>query len=301
MKTRLVPIAAIAAAISVGLAPSASAATNDTPQATSANWSGYVAGGSSASATTQFSSVSGSWVEPSVDCSTSDGDAAFWVGLGGSGQGNGSLEQVGTQANCSNQQGAYHYAWYELVPQAPVMLDIAISPGDRVAANVSVSGSTVTVSLTDQTTGASTRNMLQMQNPDVSTADWIAEAPSECDSSGSCTPLPLPDFGSVSITGASATANGHTGTISDPSWSSQAVQLGGAGQLADPSAGLVGDGSSAGATPSSLSSDGSSFSVAWESADTQQSQSSGDPGASGYGYPGDGPGYTPGYDYGAGY
>ena len=60
-----------------------------------------------------------------------------------------------------------------------------------------------------------------MQNPDTSSAEWIAEAPSQCDSTSSCTPLPLADFGTVQFTGASATANGHTGSIDDSNWSSQ--------------------------------------------------------------------------------
>ena len=82
-------------------------------------------------------------VEPSVDCTTNDGVAAFWVGLGGAGQGNGSLEQVGTQATCSNGSSSGHYAWYELVPAAPVRLDMTVNPGDHMNARVSVSGTTV--------------------------------------------------------------------------------------------------------------------------------------------------------------
>ena len=40
-----------------------------------------------------------------------------------------------------------------------------------------------------------------MSNPDTSSAEWIAEAPSQCDGSGSCQPLPLADFGTVQFTG----------------------------------------------------------------------------------------------------
>jgi hypothetical protein len=306
MKTsRIVSTLAAVVAAAICMAPAASAASTDTNEATSANWSGYVAGGSSGDGSQQFSSVSGSWVEPTVDCTTSDGVAAFWVGIGGAGEGNGSLEQVGTQAACSNGSSADHYAWYELVPAAPVRLDVAISPGDHVAARVSVSGTAVAVTLTDQTTGASTTKNLQMDSPDVSSAEWIAEAPSSCDQSGNCTPLSLANFANVSFTNASATANGHTGSISDSTWGSHAVQLlGGSQDQQYTGAGFASDTSSASAAPSSLSSDGSSFSVAWQSATAQQASSgSTDPGSGGYVDPSGGSGSTSGYDngYGGGY
>jgi hypothetical protein len=175
------------------------------------------------------------------------------------------------------------------VPAAPVRLDLAIQPGDHIAAKVDVSGTNVTVSLTDQTTGQSATKTLQMSDPDTSSAEWIAEAPSACDGSGSCQPLPLADFGTVEFTSATATANGHTGTISESNWTAQPVALGSAG-ASDVS--FNADSGSDGANPSSLSSDGSSFSV-----DVQAASATGGAagGAGDYGY-GDG-----GYPSGGGY
>jgi len=185
------------------------------------------------------------------------------------------------------------------VPAAPVKLDLAIEPGDHISAKVSVSGSNVTVSLSDQTTGQSTTKTLQMDNPDTSSAEWIAEAPSACDGSGSCQTLPLADFGTVQFTSATATANGHTGTISDPNWSAQPVQLGGSG-ASDVSYGA--DTGSSGASPSSLSSDGSSFSVAAQasSGSTGAADGAGGYGDGGYGYGDGGYGGYPGGGYGYG-
>jgi hypothetical protein len=160
-----------------------------------------------------------------------------------------------------------------------------------------------------------------MNSPDVSSAEWIAEAPSICEaadasSTGNCTPVSLANFGTVTFTDASATANGTTGTISSSAWSAQRVQLDGSNGVATGYHGIqdlsANGGGSASATPSSLSPDGSSFSVAWQSAGSQSvgsSSSSADPG-SGYG-PGDGygpgggygrsDGYGGGYGYGLGY
>ena len=283
-------------------AGSAAAATPSS-EAVSENWAGYVAGNSSGG--TRFSSVSGSWVQPSATCGSGQTYSAFWVGLGGSGHGSGSLEQIGTQSDCNTDGSANYYAWYELVPAAPVNLALTIQPGDHVSARVSVSGSHVTVSLSDQTSGQSSTKTLQMSNPDTSSAEWIAEAPSQCDSMSNCQPLPLADFGTVQFTGASATANGHTGPISDSDWSSQAIALGSNGSY---DVSLGSGGSSAGATPSSLSSDGSSFSVAWQqNGATDTSGSSGAAGSAGdngygdggYGYGGYPGGYG-GYGYGGG-
>ena len=217
--------------------------------------------------------------------------------------GSSALEQTGTQADCNADGSTDYYAWYELVPAAPVRLGLAIQPGDHIAAKVSVSGTNVTVSLNDQTSGQSTTKTLQMDSPDTSSAEWIAEAPSACDGSGSCQPLPLSDFGTVQFTNATATANGHTGTISDSNWTAQPVVLG-SGGASDVS--FAAGQSSAGAAPSSLSSDGSSFSVAYQQSAASASGSgtggsTGGSGDNGYGNGGYGYGGYPGADGGYGY
>ncbi len=277
------------------LASSASAAVKNTQEAVSENWSGYVA------AQNNFSSVSGSWVQPSAKCTSGQSYSAFWVGLGGA-SGNNALEQTGTQADCSGDGQTDYYAWYELVPSGPVRLNLAVSPGDHISARVSVSGSNVTVALSDQTTGASVTKTLQMSSPDTSSAEWIAEAPSSCTQDGDCQPLPLTDFGTVTFTNASATANGHTGPISDSEWQAQAVQLSGDGGADGyvPTAVDYQSSSSGSAQPSSLTSNGSSFAVSWQSSSSQSSSSGGDgyPGGGGYG---DGGGGYPGSGGGGGY
>ena len=291
---RLLATFATATTAAALVAVVASPASADTvgQSAVSANWAGYVAGG------TQFSSVSGSWVQPTAKCGSGQTYSAFWVGLGGSGNQSNALEQTGTQADCNSDGSTSYYAWYELVPAAPVKLGLAIQPGDHITAKVDVSGTNVTVSLTDQTSGQSTTKTLQMDSPDTSSAEWIAEAPSACDGSGSCQPLPLSDFGNVQFSSATATAGGHTGTISDSNWSAQPVSLGASG-ASDVS--LSSDSGSAGASPSSLSTDGGSFSVAYQanSQTTGASGGSGDygNGGGGYGYGGY-PGGDGSYGYG---
>lgn len=294
-------IAATGALVAVWAAP-ASAQTAAVQSASSANWSGYVVGSSSSSSAT-YSSVSGSWTQPSANCTAGSGDASFWVGLGGAGQQSNALEQVGTEVDCSGSGTGSNYAWYELVPSAPVRLDLTISPGDHVSGRVDVSGTTVTVSLADHTSGQSVTKTLTMSNPDTSSAEWIAEAPSACDSSGNCQPVTLADFGKVTFTGASATANGHTGTISDQSWANEPVSLSSeAGGYGGPEF-LSTQQASGDAQPSGLSTDGSSFSVSYVGSGSQSSASAGDGsyGGDGGGYGGYGGtgGYGGYYGYGA--
>jgi Peptidase A4 family len=249
--------------------------------ALSSNWAGYVV--NSPSDADGFRSVSGSWTQPSVDCSTGDGESSLWVGLGGQSEEITGLEQTGTAANCTDGQASY-YAWYELIPQAPVTLDMAITPGDRMSATVTVNGTAVRIQLADHSTGRTFDRTLRTDDIDVSSAEWIAEAPSTCDASG-CTPVPLADFGTAGFTDAAATTTGgHGGSISDSDW--QAVPMALAG-------------SEPGAQASSLTSGGSAFSVS-----TTQASSGGygdDPYGSGYGYGSgsgsgdDSYGYDPGY------
>src|SRR5690348_15903977 len=99
----------------------------------SANWAGYAATGA------QFSRVSGSWVQPIASCDSGSGDAAFWVGIGGATAESSALEQTGTEVDCSSGSPVYS-AWYELVPDAPVPVDLAVRPGDHISASVGVDG-----------------------------------------------------------------------------------------------------------------------------------------------------------------
>jgi hypothetical protein len=224
------------------------------------NWAGYVVGGS-ATTETSFSSVSGSWTQPAANCAAgSPSDSAFWVGLGGyTGT---HLEQTGTSADCSATGQATYSVWYELVPAAEVPVPMTVRPGDQLSAHVAVSGDTVTVSISDLTRHDTFSKQLQMSDPTVSSAEWIAEAPSRCTSSSSqdCHVLPLADFGSVKFTDASASAAGQTGSITSGLGAVSALTL-----QANPGLGRMLTASArADASVGALSGNGSSFTVDWQ-------------------------------------
>jgi len=281
MRLLSLPILTVGAAL---LVASPALADTATDAQTSANWAGYAATGA------QFSKVSGSWVQPEASCDSGSGDAAFWVGIGGATQESSALEQTGTEVDCSTGSPVYS-AWYELVPDASVPVDLAVSPGDHISASVGVDGTQVSIALVNQTTGRSFAKTLEMDSPDTSSAEWIAEAPSACQGStqGACQTVPLADFGSVAFTDATATGDGQTGTAAQ--WAAQAMQLSPSGGF-DVAADAT---TTAGAVPSTL--DGGSFSVAWQSSDAATQSSDGGYGYD-YGRSGDDYGYGDGYGYG---
>ncbi len=243
MKRRLPILLAVLGLVGVAAAPA------DAASSTSSNWAGYTV----TAPGTSFSDVKGSWVQPAATCpARSSSYSSFWVGLGGSSAAAQGLEQIGTSADCQSGRPVT-YAWYELVPAPPVSVPLTVSAGDTISGEVSVSGTTVSFQLTDTTTGATFSKQVTVAAPDLSSAEWIAEAPAQCDSRGSrCSVLPLANFGTALFSASAATGNGHTGTISDPAWTPTSITLG--------------SGRSSAAVPSALSTDGTAFSVAWQSA-----------------------------------
>jgi hypothetical protein len=246
-------------------ASGATGATGTTPAANpelSANWAGYAISAAGASVR-NFKRAAASWVEPTATCTPGSRTySAFWVGLGGLAQSSKKLEQTGTEADCDSNGVAHYSAWYELVPAGPVTLKLAIAPGDMIAGSVSVRGAYVTMRLADETTGQSIRKRLHFPAANLSSAEWIAEAPSTC--STSCQALPLTDFGTVSFAGASVeTGNGSTGTIASPAWSAQAVALNDRVSAVGGERRFFGPPVIVAAIPTTLDGNGSGFAVNW--------------------------------------
>jgi hypothetical protein len=229
--------------------------------AVSSNWSGYAVTG------TTFASVSGSWVQPAASCGATTGvtASAFWVGLGGDSSSSSALEQTGTEADCLAGGGVRYSAWYELVPAASVKVALAVDAGDRMSGSVRVSGTAVTIEVRNLTTGAAFAKTLERPSPDVSSAEWIAEAPSTA-APGRTAVLPLTDFGAVAFSGAAATASdGHTGAISDRAWTATGIVLRSSGRGGPAPFGPFASNEAAlsEAVPSGLRARGTAFTVTW--------------------------------------
>jgi hypothetical protein len=234
----------------------APAALADT--ATSSNWAGYAAHRSG----TSFEKVSASWRQPRVSC-TSGGQtySAYWVGIGGFSPSSPALEQIGTEADCTNGRPVVS-AWYELVPAPSTPISFPLTAGDLIDATVAVKGRRVTLSLYDATRHRGFTKTLTARVVDASSAEWIVEAPSECTNGYSCRTLPLANFGSATFAGARAqTTHGRQSGIASAAWDSTKIFLvpGGRQFVGFPASGASGGT----ATPSALAASGSSFKVSY--------------------------------------
>jgi hypothetical protein len=132
----------------------------------SKNWSGYVACNST------FTSVTATWVQPTVSCTTT-GSVAFWVGLDG--DGSNTVEQTGTSVSCATGTPQYS-GWWEFYPADASNYNEPVYPGDTIVASVTYDGSdTYSLKLTDVTRSWSENTTLNAVAQNVS-AEVIAEA-----------------------------------------------------------------------------------------------------------------------------
>ncbi len=209
---------ALTAVIALGAPAGAQAAS-----AVSSNWAGYVV---RPAAGKRLHSVSGTWVEPKVSCTPGQASySSVWVGLGGYRANSAGLEQIGTDSDCAGSGQAVYSAWVELLPAAPTALRLKLHAGDEITASVTVIGRDATLGLHNLTTGQRLARTVHLRSEDVSSAEWIVEAPSDCFANGRCQPLPLADFGTVAFTSATATLGPSPATIAGGPWATTSLQL----------------------------------------------------------------------------
>jgi len=256
-------VAGLAAAAPAGAEGTSAPVLRATSHATSQNWAGYAV-----TAGSPFHRVLGSWVQPTPHCLRGSANyAAFWIGIGGFTQSSRGLEQIGTDSDCSAGGRASYYAWYELLPAPPVLVPLRLRPGDEVSASVTMNGSGAALHFRDLTTHRAFIKSVGVRQPDSSSAEWIAEAPSECAGNGFCRTLPLDDFGSVTFSDAQAqTADGELDPVGDPEFLATELELDDRPGPSGRSGSQVVAGGSGRASTSPLSADGSAFSVFWEAA-----------------------------------
>jgi hypothetical protein len=161
-------------------------------------WSGYVACNST------FTSVTATWVQPTVSCTTT-GSVAFWVGLDG--YGSNTVEQTGTSVSCATGTPQYS-GWWEFYPADASNYNEPVYPGDTIVASVTYDGSdTYSLKLTDVTRSWSENTTLNAVAQNVS-AEVIAEAQTV---NGQITALPYfttAQFTNTAIDGESLSAAG---------------------------------------------------------------------------------------------
>ena len=172
----------------------------------SVNWSGYAV----LTRADAVSNVRGEWHVPPV---TGSGNtySATWVGIDGLASGATTLEQTGTAQNIVNGVAQY-YAWYEMVPNAPVVLSSSsypVLPNDWMSANVSYTGSGLFLldihDFTQHWDYDTLQSLPSGSTASRSSAEWIEEAPTS--PSGVAQ---LANFGTVTFSDMLTTISGGT-------------------------------------------------------------------------------------------
>jgi peptidase A4-like protein len=184
---------AVSASVTAGSLPAHAHATT-----TDNNWAGYIATGSP----TTFKSVSTSWIQPGVTCtSKAETDSSFWVGLGGWSKQSQTIEQEGTEADCIKDKPVY-YGWYEMWPANTQYFGGTVKPGDHITATTVYDGSNkFTLTLSDSTQGWKVNTTKTQKNAIRDSAEVIVEADGT-EYSGN-----LADYGNVTFS--SAAVNGQ--------------------------------------------------------------------------------------------
>ncbi len=165
---------------------------------TSENWAGYdVVGGIGS-----FTSVSASWVQPTIQPNSStDTSAVFWVGLDG--DSSSTVEQIGTGSD--SQGGAVsYYVWYEMYPGPMMIVPMSIGAGEQFSATVSSDGAgSFTLTIWNDFTHESYSTTQYSAAAQLSSAEVVAEAPARSDG----TLYPLSQFDSVGFTDCAVNGN----------------------------------------------------------------------------------------------
>ncbi len=210
---------------------------------TSSNWSGYaVETNLKTPQSNAVSNVLAQWVVPAVICTRTTTYSAIWIGIDG--YSDNTVEQTGTSQDCRSGRPQY-YAWYEMYPHSMITTNLLVMPGNSISASVQFSGKNAyTLTINNQTTGKIYNTTQRLSSAKRQSAEWVVEAPSSFFGV-----LPLSNYGTATLTNASTTINGRTGSISDSGWANDKITMQ--------------SGTIIKAAPSALSTEGSSFSDSW--------------------------------------
>ena len=215
------------------------------------NWAGY-----QDTATGSFDQISGSWVQPTNECTKAVPYSMLspWLGIGdpgGAGRQGTRIEQIGSTETCIWRHGKRTQiarGIWENWPSPSHSVRHPMEPGDRLSAAVLISGHELTMTLQDLTRHWKFVKRLTVAAPDERSAEWIVEATGFSNIPGQHSPLA--SFTPVTFTRAKAgDTSGQTGAIGSPDWEANRIAM-----IFSPPARLR-------AWPSALKAGGTSFTV----------------------------------------
>jgi hypothetical protein len=189
--------------------------TNAYADEVSTDWSGYV---TAAKAGTYKKTSTTFTVPSSISCTGTDTASSFWAGIDG--DGDGTVEQDGVEADCTNGTPSM-FAWLETYPAPEEEIvnnqteqPAPVEPGDVFVSTVTEnSSSEYTFVLDDETQGWSISTQQAMPSGYTGeglTSEVIAEATTECNPA--CAVMPLTNFGKVAFTSATYNSTAYAST-----------------------------------------------------------------------------------------
>ncbi len=214
------------------------------------NWAGYVVASSFSTPQPTVTMVNGSWTVQAVQASKKPVYSSQWVGIGGFFDS--SLIQTGTESDSASGTTTYN-AWYELLPAAetPLPSGYPVSPGDKINAFVFlISVNYWNITINDLTKGWHFSIAVSYASSQKS-AEWIEERPSIAGSLTTLANFGTSYFGLDYTSVASTNYANVSGTVSS------------LGSLTNQQIIMVSNNGRNLAVPSSLTSDGTSFSVTY--------------------------------------
>jgi len=137
-----------------------------------------------------------------------------WVGIDGNSSN--TVEQIGTDTDCSNGQ-PFYYAWYEMYPKPLVFINtVPVSAGNSFTAQVTYTPSTggFTMTLTNNSTGNSFTTTQFSKKARRTSVEWVMEGPSNGLLTHFATTINGNTSDSIPFTAGAQSISGKTGNIS---------------------------------------------------------------------------------------
>ncbi|WP_449462177.1 G1 family endopeptidase [Tardisphaera miroshnichenkoae] len=231
-------------------------------QSDSLNWAGYALNAAPGS----IEEVYGSWKVPSVSGRSGDTYVALWVGIDGFTTN--TVEQTGVLIEDLSGR-VYYYAWYEFYPSSPVYApsNDKVKPGDIIYAIViHNSNGTYTTEIEDITQNWKWYSpATSVSGAQDANAEWIVERPATVYGLTTLANFGTAYFGQdyTSVSGTNFVTIGGT---------TETMQTAGAVSIT-----MVNNAGQPLATPSGISSDGTSFTVTYVSGSTTTTSGHGGP------------------------
>jgi hypothetical protein len=224
----------------------------------SLNWAGYVVANFS-NPQPVVTMVNASWIVQNVSCSKKGSTySSQWVGIGGYFSNDSSLIQVGTESDCINGKAKYG-AWYELLPNAETPISMSVSPGHKILATIYLVPNTANewnITIKNENTGKTFSILVNYTSSKLS-GEWIEERPALC-TGAVCRLTTLANFGKAYY------GHDYTGML-QTEFATVAGTTAQIGALPYENITMVSNSGSVLASPSALSSDGTSFFVTYSS------------------------------------